>query len=265
MVKLKKNKRYEILQPLDNMKHKIPKRVAWIQDGLLFVVTRGKTTNGKIASPKEVVVQTYTYDLRQYALANCGRKITMQEFFALDSKNCLDCPLSSNSGNGECYTHKPRQYSGFLSQLRSLGKNPSSISQEGLTQELRKQLFRMSNGLYVRFGAYGEPSLMPVDLVRSMVIACKTWTGYTHQAHQEWAKDYAMYFQASSHSDQEADMLRDYGGWRSFIVTDKNTTSNAVQCPASAEAGYKSICSKCGLCSGISGKGSKNIKIQNHF
>ena len=106
---------------------------------------------------------------------------------------------------------------------------------------------------------------MPVDLVRSMVIACKTWTGYTHQAHQEWAKDYAMYFQASSHSDQEADMLRDYGGWRSFIVTDKNTTSDAVQCPASAEAGYKSICSKCGLCSGISGKGSKNIKIQNHF
>lgn len=245
-------------------KHKIPKRVAWIQDELLYVVTRGKTTNGKIASPQEVVVQTYTYDLRQYALANCGRKITMQEFFALDSKNCLDCPLSSNSGNGKCYTHKVRQYTGFLSQLRSLSKNPTSISHEGLTQDLRKQIFRMCNGVYVRFGTYGEPSLLPVDLVRSMAVASKTWTGYTHQAHQEWAQPYALYFQASAHSDVQAKMLKTSSGWRSFIVLPKNATSDAVQCPASAEAGYKSICSKCGLCSGITGKGSKNIKILEH-
>ena len=64
-------------------------RIAWTEDGLLFVIRKGKTTNAKISDGTKPIVQTYTFDMRQYELANCGRKITPSEFFALDIKELL--------------------------------------------------------------------------------------------------------------------------------------------------------------------------------
>ena len=71
----------------------------------IFVVSKGKTSNKKITDGSKLV-QTYTFSLEQYNLANSGQKFTMQEFFALDGSNCLDCPYSLGSGKGGCYTHK---------------------------------------------------------------------------------------------------------------------------------------------------------------
>ena len=57
----------------------------------------------------------------------------------------------------------------------------------------------------------------------------------------------------------EAKMLE----YRSFIAT-LDGSEDAVQCPASDEAGFKSNCATCGLCSGTSGKGRKDVKILVH-
>jgi len=236
------------------------KRIQWIEDGLLFVVRYGKTTNAKISEGSAPIVQTYTFDLRQFELANSGRKITPAEFYALDIRNCLDCPLSGNVNNGigKCYTHKYMQFSGFLSMLRSIGKIEQIPSE--LDDHNRAQILRWCAGNYVRFGTYGEPALLPFDLVENMALNSKSWTGYTHQARKNWAQPFKALFMASAHSDKDAASIT---GWRSFIAKPKHEESAGVQCPASAELNLTN-CSACGLCSGLNGKGKKNIKINAH-
>ena len=88
----------------------------------------------------------------------------------------------------------------------------------------------------------------------------RNWTGYTHQWEKGWAQEYRDYFMASRH------MADDAIGWRSFqaIDNDQHQHSNAVGCPASKEGGYKSNCATCGLCSGLLGKGKKDVKILIH-
>ena len=67
---------------------------------------------------------------------------------------------------------------------------------------------------------------------------------------------------ASVHSQDEA-MTASDKAYRSFIAT-TDGSENAVSCPASKEMNYKSNCASCGLCSGLVGKGKKDIKILQH-
>lgn len=238
-------------------------RVAWTDGDKLFVIRSGRTTNGKIARPKDQVVQTYTFDLRQLALVSTTQdgktKVDRKVFYSLDKANCMDCPLSGNSGTGKCYTHKYRQFGGFLSMLKSLCREEIP---QGLSEEMRSKIRFMCMGSnLIRFGTYGEPSLLPLGLVEEMTIAgkCK-WTGYTHQARKPWAQPYKKFFMASAHSDKDAESMT---GWRSFVCLDSGDTSTAVQCPASKELNV-STCAACGLCSGIAGKGDKNVKTLVH-
>ena len=69
---------------------------------------------------------------------------------------------------------------------------------------------------------------------------------------------------ASVHNAQEAKTAKDLYGFRSFISYKGELISKAVQCPASKEAGFKSVCSLCSLCSGNNGKGVKDVKINIH-
>jgi hypothetical protein len=48
------------------------------------------------------------------------------------------------------------------------------------------------------------------------------------------------------------------------LSIEKIRKSFAVGCPASKEGGYKSNCATCGLCSGLLGKGKKDVKIIVH-
>jgi len=242
---------------------KFPSRVAWHNGDVLHVIRLGKTTNAKIARPTDKVLQTYHFDLRQLALVRShladATKIPMADFFRLDHANCMDGPLSTNSGNGKCYTHKYMQFSGFVSMLKSLCREEIY---QGLDAVRRADIMKMAERAdYIRFGTYGEPSLLDIGLVGDIVEAGRVpWTGYTHQARKEWAQQYKAYFMASAHSDKDAASIT---GWRSFVCVEPNDTSTAVQCPASKELSV-SNCSTCGLCSGIVGKGNKNIKIQMH-
>lgn len=241
------------------------KRIFWTDGSNTYVVRKGKTTNGKIAEGKEYVVQTYTFSNEQIRYVDtCDRqgvKLSQKDFFALDGSNCLDCPLSGSSGNGKCYTHKYMQFSGFVSMIRSIIRKDPNWESKMLDPVERGMIVGMCKDVYVRFGTYGEPSLLPIGLVGDMISDAKSWTGYTHQAGKPWAQSYAAYFMASAHSDKQAVSLT---GWRSFVAIDKTESSEAVVCPASKESNYASTCSKCGLCSGILGKGSKNVQIQLH-
>lgn len=255
-------------------------KIYFIAGNNVFVITKGYTNNEKIAPAKTVVIQTYTYSLEQYNKVRIalltGKKFTMAEFFELDKSNCLDCPFSGNmhkSGLGAiseetgkkipCYTHKYQQYAGMLSSLRSIVKKQKGNDLPVYDSSIYTKIVSMCAGVYVRFGTYGEPSLLPYALVSSMAKNASSFTGYTHQYKKDFASLYANYFMASCHTQKDANEAKDLG-FRSFVAKDKNDLVSGVVCPASKEKNYVSNCSKCGLCSGIAGKGSKDVVINLH-
>lgn len=236
------------------------KRVVWLKDDNIFVIRKGKTSNKKITDGN-TMVQTYTFSMKQYELANTSKGFGMKKFFELDGSNCMDCPFSGNQGKGGCYTHKFNQYVGFLSMLRSI--KPAELTE--FSPEKHAQCLYMSLNTYVRFGTYGEPSLLDQNLVSNMADVASSYTGYTHQWKKDWAKPYGSWFMASTHSQFQADVAKQLG-YRSFIATDNGQYADVdgVMCPASNEGGFKSNCAACGLCSGMKGKGSKDVKILIH-
>jgi len=232
-------------------------KVVWLEDNNVFVIRKGKTSNKKISDGNELV-QTYTFSKDQWLLASTSSGFGMKKFFKLDSSNCMDCPYSGNQGEGGCYTHKFNQYVGFLSMLRSI--KASDLTP--LDAEKFLDAVSMCKDSYVRFGTYGEPSLLNFSLVKNMAHVSKSWTGYTHQWNKVWALPYSKYFMASTHNKEETYKAKQKN-YRSFIASTTGT-EEAVTCPASAEAGFKSNCASCGLCSGVLGKGKKDIKILEH-
>jgi len=237
------------------------KRIIYRQGDTITIVTVGTTSNKKIAEAKEKIVQTYHFSKEQYDIAQ--GQTSMREFFSHDGKVCFDCPFAVSNGAqlSACYTHKMMQYSGFLSSLRSIGKLYDSFDDiPEYSNTIAAQIVTMCDNKYVRFGTYGEPSLMPIALVKCIVVVAKSWTGYTHQ----WRKkpEYAPYFMASTHTEDE-ERIASLIGYRSFVAS-PTPIAQFISCPASAEMGFKSNCSKCGLCSGTKGKGKKSVIILEH-
>ena len=92
----------------------------------------------------------------------------------------------------------------------------------------------------------------------------KNWSGYTHQWNNVNYMRYNAFFMASTHNIAQSQKAENIG-FRSFqVVNSKPQFTNLVNCPASKESNFISNCSKCGLCSGITGKGKKSIYIFKH-
>lgn len=234
------------------------KRVTFRDKDTIQVFRLGTTSNDKIESDKKrKIVQTYTFSLAQLQ-SILKDESGMKNFFNKADSNCMDCPFNSF---GLCYTHKFNQYVGFKSMLRSIVKEYKTFENiPTFNQKIYNSIIDMSHNTFVRFGTYGEPSLHPVELIEDVVKACDNWTGYTHQWHRN--KSLGRFFMASTHTPAQQ-LKAEKFGYRSFIATETKL-GQYINCPASKESGYKSSCSKCGLCSGTSGKGKKSIYILNH-
>lgn len=113
----------------------------------------------------------------------------------------------------------------------------------------------------VRLGAYGDPAALPIHIIQDLVQRANAHTGYTHQwrtANPELRK-YVMASVESAEGYHEANAL----GWSTFRVKHKGAPRfhGEFTCPASAEAGSSTTCSKCLQCSGGN---SRNFAIDAH-
>ena len=114
-------------------------------------------------------------------------------------------------------------------------------------------------GRSIRWGAYGDPSLINPQVVNLYNSYAKAHTGYTHQWRNEFASPFKGIFQAS------CDGFDDYldataHGWKTFTVVSKNATPEyAKQCPATVE-GSISQCITCRLCDG----GKTDVFVNAH-
>ena len=100
----------------------------------------------------------------------------------------------------------------------------------------------------------------------------KSFTSYTHQWDNPKIDQRLKYICMAS-----VDTIRGYTkeyqkaqrlGWRTFRVIDNidnvSFAENEVLCPASKEAGKKTICEKCGLCNGLTNPKGKSVVIGLH-
>ena len=171
---------------------------------------------------------------------------------------CFDCKHRGANGIGRtCYVLVHNAPNGIW-KAYNRGRYPK------LAIEDFKYTFR---GRKIRFGAYGEPVLIPIDIFRELANVSDGWTGYTHQ----WAfPGYAVYqpfLMASVDSMAEYEQAKRLG-WRTFRVRTEaqELTNREISCPASDEAGHKTTCADCKLCAGSTGAADprKDIAIIVH-
>jgi len=166
-----------------------------------------------------------------------------------DSKKiCFDCP---HLENGTCYVN--------------VGQAPAQVYKaykKGLYAPLDLDILKaMIKWKAVRFGAYGEPVLIPLDLVKFIAENSRGYTGYTHQWKRLEYLDYAPYFMASTETIEEGYKASQMG-YRSFRVAKTEDTSislKEIQCP-NIDQGVQ--CRDCQLCNGQSN--GKNIVVPVH-
>jgi hypothetical protein len=171
---------------------------------------------------------------------------------------CGDCKHRSPQGSGfhgrTCYVNVFRYPHQVWRSYRGGKYNHINI----------EKFVKLVKGRRVRFGAYGDPVVIPFAIVDAIASASDGWTGYTHQWNKSQYDAYKRFFMASVDTDAEA-MLASNLGWRYFRVSlDARKHDNEVVCPASKERNITQ-CIRCIACDGVvRGTGRTNIFIQIH-
>lgn len=120
----------------------------------------------------------------------------------------------------------------------------------------------------VRIGTYGDGAAVPGHVWRNLLNRSKGHTGYTHAWHgadNNSASDLAQTYMFSADTLAEAESAWTMGA-RTFRVVssvDEIVKGKEILCPASAEAGHRTTCDKCGLCAGLASM-AKSIAIPVH-
>ena len=163
-----------------------------------------------------------------------------------DASVCGDCKHRAVN-NGACYVplhHAPLQV------YKSYKRGNYPIANDMAIFEDMK----------VRFGAYGDPSAIPTQILASIKAVVKNNTSYTHQ----WKQGNKILKQVSMASvDSIAEQKQAVSeGWRTFRVTSdlSDKLPNEIVCPNTTKAIQ---CADCGLCSGTSSR-ARNIVIEVH-
>jgi hypothetical protein len=116
-------------------------------------------------------------------------------------------------------------------------------------------------GKLVRLGAYGDPSVVASYFWDSVLLHSKGRTGYTHQFNTKGADVRTDMCMVSVDNLDQAKQQWKLGN-RTFRVGGSITDmipKEEVVCPASEEAGKRTTCDRCKLCSG------SNIKAKSIF
>jgi hypothetical protein len=100
----------------------------------------------------------------------------------------------------------------------------------------------------IRWGAYGDPALLPPELVHACNACARGWTGYTHQFKHPWAQWCRGVFMASVETPLQEQQLQAQG-WGTFRVgqTDGADIGSALLCPYDTDG---TTCIECRACSG---------------
>ena len=187
-----------------------------------------KSTNRKTGNMAQVFI--LREDINPVVAINTGE----------DYSICGNCPHRKDAlGQRSCYVN--------------VGQGPNSVwkaYKRGAYKELNYlSLSQELKGRKIRWGAYGDPSVIDPGIVLALNAFATGHTGYTHQWREDFAQEFKGIFQAS------CDGFNDYleataHGWKTFVVVSKNATPiYAKQCPATVD-NSEAQCITCKLCDG---------------
>ena len=145
------------------------------------------------------------------------------------------CPAVCPFRSGGCYVD-PRAVTGVWKTLPKLPRVDVAELRIGALDE------------GIRFGAVGDPSILPLDLLTSLASRFGVWTGYSH----DWrniAPAYASFLMASVEDESSARQAWALG-YRTFraVLPGARLLPGEILCPAAA--GRQVTCSRCKLCNG---------------
>lgn len=222
-------------------------------DGSPIVVIVNKIDDGSKNGKTGAIVQTFIIrsDIGPVEALNTGA----------DESICGDCahrPYLIKTGQSDeppCYV----QVAKSVLSVYNAYKRGRYVKADAAT------IARALAGKIVRIGTYGDPFAAPVRMWSEITRYADGRRGYTHQ----WDRPdfdvaaWAPLVMASADSiDQaaKANLL----GMRVFRVSvGVDVQAGEAMCPASAEAGKRSTCAKCSLCSGTSIQ-ARDIVIADH-
>ena len=115
-------------------------------------------------------------------------------------------------------------------------------------------------GRKVRFGAYGDPTHMPLSLALAIAGVASGHTGYTHQWRKPSLQGWKSILMASVDTVGELVIARSLG-WSTFRVTPDTDHHTVESLCASDRAGTP--CADCLACAGVRG-GLRSIHIPVH-
>jgi hypothetical protein len=116
-------------------------------------------------------------------------------------------------------------------------------------------------GRKVRFGAYGNPTLIPFSIAKAIAKASDGWTGYYHNwatmSHRE-ARQWNTLFMASTETQSSLKLAQSLNLRTFHVSTEK--PEGFIECLSDS---HGISCAKCLLCSGLN-KPAKPIWINPH-
>ena len=121
------------------------------------------------------------------------------------------------------------------------------------SEDVRADALDIIRARGIRWGAYGDPAMLPLFTLEAWTDPRARWTGYTHQWRADHAEGFQGYLMASVESAEDAAEAHAQG-WRTFRVNDDaEAMADEINCPASDEGGKVTDCQTCGLCNGAEG------------
>lgn len=171
-----------------------------------------------------------------------------------DDAVCGDCRHRGDGHGGErsCYVEWWRSVENiWQARAKTIELSPRKFAQRHA-------------GLQLRIGAYGDPVAVPIDVWEPLLTTAVGWTAYTHQWRlpmARWFRPWCMASVDTAAEQHEAALA----GWRTFRVRGPadDLRGDEVACPASAEAGHRTVCASCELCRGAA-RQAKHVAIVAH-
>lgn len=210
----------------------IQRGLSWIDGAPFVAVLTLESSNRKTGNMAQVWIMRE--DINPVEAVQTGKDVTI----------CGDCPhRKQQDGSRSCYVN--------------VGQGPNSIYKaykRGAYVEItdnttESQLIHALRGKRIRWGAYGDPSILDICIVERLNSFADGHTGYTHQWKKDIAQDFKGIFQASCDGFNDYLLASDLG-WKTFTVVSTNAHPNyAKQCPATVENSV-AHCITCKLCDG---------------
>jgi hypothetical protein len=219
-------------------------------DGAPIVVIANRITDASTNSKTGAMVQTFIIR------ADVDPLRALRE--GLDSSVCGAC-MHRPANNGTCYVNVGRSVASVYGAFTR-----GRYAEPGVDYD-RAILPELFAGLAFRMGTYGDPTAAPFQIWRACTLNAAAINGYSHQWRDKRFAAFKLLCMASA--DSAADHADAHAmGWRTFRVKAIGAPSlqGEVTCPASKEAGQRTVCADCRACGGQSAKARASIVIEAH-